>query len=72
MRVCRRLPIRCRRAIIPPVVTLGGMPLNVTYAGLVPGEVGVYQINATVPPKVPHGLSIPLVDQPGRQLRTSL
>ena len=48
-------------AIIVPTITLGGTALNVTYAGLVPGEVGVYQINATVPLKVPQGLNIPLV-----------
>ncbi|HTS28943.1 MAG TPA: hypothetical protein VMH81_23895 [Bryobacteraceae bacterium] len=52
-------------AIIAPAVTLGGMPLNVVFAGLVPGEVGVYQINATVPGKVPQGLSIPLVINQG-------
>jgi len=52
-------------AIINPSVTLGGVPLHVTYAGLVPGEVGVYQINATVPLKVPQGLSIPLVIDQG-------
>jgi uncharacterized protein (TIGR03437 family) len=53
-------------AIIVPVVTLGGMPLNLDFAGLVPGEVGVYQINARVPLRVPQGLSIPLVvDQGG-------
>ncbi|MBZ5620443.1 MAG: hypothetical protein LAQ69_17215 [Acidobacteriia bacterium] len=52
-------------AIIVPDVTLGGVPLNVSYAGLVPGEVGVYQINATVPLKVPQGLSIPLVVNQG-------
>jgi len=46
---------------IPPTVTLGGTPLNVLYAGLVPGEVGVYQINATVPSGVAQGLDIPLV-----------
>ncbi len=48
-------------AIIQPIVTVGGTPLNVTYAGLVPGEVGVYQINATVPGGVPLGMSVPLV-----------
>ena len=47
-------------ANITPNVTLGGMPLNVSYAGLVPGEVGVYQINASIPAGVPQGLSIPL------------
>jgi len=48
-------------AIISPDVTLGGTPLSLYYAGLVPGEVGVYQINAAVPLKIPQGTSIPLV-----------
>jgi uncharacterized protein (TIGR03437 family) len=48
-------------AVISPAVTLGGMPLNVLYAGLVPDEVGVYQINAIVPFGVPQGLEVPLV-----------
>jgi uncharacterized protein (TIGR03437 family) len=48
------------QANITPRVTLGGVSLGVGYAGLVPGEVGVYQINATVPTSVPQGLSIPL------------
>ena len=52
-------------AIIPPLVTLGGVPLNLVFAGLVPGEVGVYQINATIPFKVPAGLSIPLTINQG-------
>ena len=49
-------------AIIQPRVQLGGVTLNVLYAGLVPGSVGLYQINATVPNKgVPQGLEIPLL-----------
>lgn len=52
-------------AAIPATVTLGGQGLNVLYAGLVPGEVGVYQINATVPSSVPLGLSIPLTISQG-------
>ena len=47
-------------ANIAPTVTLGGTQLAVSYAGLVPNEVGVYQINASVPLGVPQGLSIPL------------
>ena len=46
-------------------MTLGGTNLNVLYAGLVPGEVGVYQINAVVPGGVPQGLDIPLVINQG-------
>jgi len=52
-------------AIITPTVTLGGSPLSIQFAGLVPGEVGVYQINAQVPSKVPNGLTIPLVVNSG-------
>lgn len=45
-----------------PQVTLGGVALGLIYSGLAPGEVGVYQINVTVPAKgVPTGNSIPLV-----------
>ncbi|PWU09449.1 MAG: hypothetical protein C5B51_06225 [Terriglobia bacterium] len=52
-------------AIIVPSVTLGGVAMNISYAGLTPGEVGVYQINATVPPKAPQGMDIPLVVSQG-------
>jgi len=48
-------------AVIQPSVTLGGVPLNVLYAGLAPGEVGVYLINVAVPPKIPQGMDVPLV-----------
>ena len=48
-------------AVIQPIVQLGGVALDVQYAGLVPGAVGLYQINATVPRSAPLGLSIPLV-----------
>jgi uncharacterized protein (TIGR03437 family) len=43
-----------------PTVTLGGAPLNVTFSGLAPTLVGVYQIDATVPKKITEGLSVPL------------
>ena len=42
-------------------VTLGGADLTVQYAGLVPGEIGVYQINAVVPGSVTQGMTVPLV-----------
>ena len=45
----------------PPSVTLGGTPLAVTFAGLVPGEVGVYQVNAFVPGNVLNADQTPLV-----------
>ncbi len=46
--------------LIPPDVTLGGVGLPVSFAGLTPGEVGLYQINARVPSTVPLGMSLPL------------
>jgi len=52
-------------AAIQPSVTLGGTGLPVTYAGLVPGGVGLYQINATVPSGLAGGLSVPLVISQG-------
>jgi uncharacterized protein (TIGR03437 family) len=52
-------------AVIAPTVILGGASLRVDYAGLVPGSVGLYQINATVPMGVPQGLDIPLVINQG-------
>jgi uncharacterized protein (TIGR03437 family) len=39
-----------------PVVTLGGTTLNVTFAGLAPGEVSVYRVDASVPFNI-HGAS---------------
>jgi len=48
-----------------PTVTLGGSQLTIQYAGLAPGEVGVYQINAVVPASVTQGLSQPLVISQG-------
>lgn len=45
-----------------PQVTLGGLPLQLLFSGLTPGEVGVYQINVAVPPKnVPTGNEVLLV-----------
>jgi uncharacterized protein (TIGR03437 family) len=48
-----------------PVLAIAGMDLPVSYAGLAPGEVGVYQINATVPQSVLTGLSMPLTISQG-------
>ena len=53
-------------ALIPPVVTLGNTTLNMTFAGLAPGQIGVYQITATVPKGgVAEGMPIPLVIKQG-------
>jgi uncharacterized protein (TIGR03437 family) len=50
---------------IPPVVTIGGVPVTVEFAGLTPGQIGVYQINIRVNGRVPLGLSVPLVISQG-------
>jgi len=52
-------------AVEQPEVTLGGVSLPVLYAGLVPGQVGVYQINAAVPSWAPLGMEVPLTISQG-------
>ena len=52
-------------ALVEPRVLLGGQELPIEFAGLTPGQVGVYQINARVPASVPTGLEIPLSIQQG-------
>jgi uncharacterized protein (TIGR03437 family) len=47
-------------ALTQTTITLGTTTLSVGYAGLAPGEVGVYQINATVPGGAQTGLGLPL------------
>lgn len=47
--------------LIPADVTLAGVDLPISYAGLAPGQVGVYQINAQVPWWIPTGDEQPLV-----------
>ena len=47
--------------VVAPVVTLGGVPLFVGFAGLTPGWVGVDQIDVVVPFKgIPTGFDIQL------------
>jgi uncharacterized protein (TIGR03437 family) len=58
-------------ALVQPVLTLGDVPLKVLYAGLAPGLVGVYQINATVPTGVPQGMNVPLVITQGTASTTT-
>ena len=54
------------KAIVEPVVTLGGETLPLAFAGLVPGEVGLYQINVKVPFKnVKTGMEVPLTIKQG-------
>jgi uncharacterized protein (TIGR03437 family) len=44
---------------------LGGVQLDVLYAGLAPGEIGVYQVNAAVPWWASEGMQLPLTISQG-------
>jgi uncharacterized protein (TIGR03437 family) len=58
-------------ALLPAAVSIGGVQLFVGFAGLTPGGVGVYQIDATVPFKgMPTGFDIPLTISQGGQSTT--
>jgi uncharacterized protein (TIGR03437 family) len=56
-------------ALTRPTVTLGGVKLPLIYSGLTPGEVGVNQINVTIPNNVPVGF-VPLVISQGSSSTT--
>jgi len=56
--------------VIPPSVRIGGVELSVEFAGLAPGQVGIYQINARVPRSVPTGFDIPFSVSQGGQSTT--
>ncbi len=62
------------RVTAPVGVTIGGMAAQVTYAGLAPGWVGLYQVNARVPSNIGFGDAVPVVIQvtdPGGQVVSS-
>jgi uncharacterized protein (TIGR03437 family) len=44
-----------------PFVNIGGAPAAVSFSGLAPGFVGLYQVNAQVPAGVPTGDAVPVV-----------
>jgi uncharacterized protein (TIGR03437 family) len=43
-----------------PTVTIGGVTANVSFSGLAPGYVGLYQVNALVPAGVAAGSAVPV------------
>jgi uncharacterized protein (TIGR03437 family) len=43
------------------LVSIGGIPAQVTFAGLTPGAIGVYQVNAVVPAEAPKGDAVPVL-----------
>jgi uncharacterized protein (TIGR03437 family) len=44
----------------PVSVSVGGGDSEVYFAGLVPGFIGLYQVNFRVPPGAPTGAAVPL------------
>ncbi|HYE75118.1 MAG TPA: hypothetical protein VEF04_17385, partial [Blastocatellia bacterium] len=44
-----------------PTVTIGGVPATVSFSGLAPGYVGLWQINVQIPHNAPVGNDVPLV-----------
>jgi uncharacterized protein (TIGR03437 family) len=57
-------------AVAQPTVTLSGVGLPLVFAGLAPGQIGVYQISVTVPSSVALGLSVPLTITQAGQSQT--
>jgi len=46
------------RTLLQPSVLINSQPLTVSFSGLVPGFVGLYQINAVLPKDVPFNFEI--------------
>jgi uncharacterized protein (TIGR03437 family) len=56
--------------VIPPQVRIGGVPVEVLFAGLSPNEIGIYQVNVRVNGLVPTGMQIPIEISQGTGLTT--
>jgi uncharacterized protein (TIGR03437 family) len=54
--------------MLTPQVTIGGVNAQVTFSGLAPGQVGVYQINAQLPSTVTSGDAVPLTVKMGNAI----
>jgi uncharacterized protein (TIGR03437 family) len=48
------------RTTAPVTVDIGGRPAPVAFAGLTPGQIGLYQVNAVIPQGVEAGDAVPL------------
>jgi len=51
--------------VVTPTVEIGGLGAPVLFSGLVPGYVGLYVLNVSVPSSTPQGLSVPLTISEG-------
>lgn len=52
-------------AVVPPRVTVGGVPADVLFAGLAPDFVGLFQINIRIPAGAPSGNAALVVESGG-------
>jgi uncharacterized protein (TIGR03437 family) len=50
-----------------PAVTIGGAPAEVSFSGLAPGFVGLWQLNVRIPENAPTGMAVPLVVSMGER-----
>jgi uncharacterized protein (TIGR03437 family) len=57
---------------VPPVLTLNGNPIDILFAGLTPGLVGLYQVNFQVPPNLAGGNYNLQLTQTGTTSNTTL
>jgi uncharacterized protein (TIGR03437 family) len=57
---------------VPPVLTLNGSPINILFAGLTPGLVGLYQVNFQVPANLASGNYNLQLTQDGTNSNTTL
>jgi uncharacterized protein (TIGR03437 family) len=55
-----------------PTVTIGGTPASVSFYGLAPGYVGLYQINAQVPAGSAKGSAVPVMISAGGTLSNTV
>jgi uncharacterized protein (TIGR03437 family) len=58
-------------ATVQPKVNVGGQNADISYAGLTPTGIGLYQINFTVPPNASSGNLDLVVNQGGIASNTS-
>jgi uncharacterized protein (TIGR03437 family) len=49
------------KTLVEPQVSIGGENAPVTFSGLAPGFVGLYQVDALVPTNAPTGTAVPIV-----------
>ena len=65
-------PLSIVMPITYPTATVGGVAAFVSFAGLAPGFIGLYQVNVQVPQGVAAGNSVPVVLSTGATLSNTV